>query len=611
MNKKVYFFLSIFSLLALLSTAQITNAVKTVSPNKSTILEIGVDANSSLKYRVIFNNKPFTAWSAMGINFNDIKVGESTTILSTRPSTHAETFSWPLGENDRIENNYASVILHCKSSGLNFYVEARVYNGSVAFRYGVPSQPNASKGGIKKELTDFTLLDNYMLYQYHQESIFSPVSLDTFNTSSDLPLTLTNGQLYLSIGEADNLSYTKVELKRGDLPHSLKIIFPRDSVVKTSGSFLSPWRTISVSLTAIGLHDFSELYIKLAVPFKGKVPAWIKPGKLIRSQLTTQSGLDCIDFAVKNHLRYIMFDAGWYGEQYNSETDPIKVIPEIDMPAVIQHGKEKGIGVILYVNYIGLKIRLDTVLHVFKKWGVEGIKFGFVDGVTQDGLTWLSAAIKKVNDNGFILDVHDNYKPTGLSRTFPALLTQEGIRGDENSPDAFHTTVLPFTRFLAGPADFTFCYPNEKNSYSKNLLVTKGQQLALTVAFFSPLQSMFWYGQPKDYTNEGEIAFFKLVPTVWNESHYLAGDIGKNISVARRNGANWFMGNVAGLADWNDSVSLQFLDKSKNYTATIYEDDGAGSIRKRIIQIKKNDSFKIDIKAKGGQAVMISPVSGK
>jgi hypothetical protein len=235
------------------------------------------------------------------------------------------------------------------------------------------------------------------------------------------------------------------------------------------------------------------------------------------------------------------------------------------------------------------------------------MKFGFVDGFTQNGINWLASAVKKVYDYGFILDVHDNYKPTGLSRTYPSFLTQEGIRGDENSPDAFHTTTLPFTRFLAGPADFTYCYPNAKNKFTKNLKVSMGQQLALTVVYFSPLQAIFWYGQPKDYTNEEEIEFFKYVPTVWNESHYLAGEIGKNISVARRKGDTWFIGNAAGMEPWQTRISLNFLTRGKNYTATVYEDDENGSIRKRILKVKRGDALPVSLKEKTGQAIMVEP----
>ena len=209
------------------------------------------------------------------------------------------------------------------------------------------------------------------------------------------------------------------------------------------------------------------------MPPANGIPDWIKPGKLIRAQLTTQAGFDCIDFAAKHNFQYIMYDAGWYGAEFRGSSDPTQVIPQMDLKKVTEYGTSKGIGVVLYVNQVGLRAKLDTLLPLFKSWGVSGFKFGFVDASTQAGRTWVTNAIKNVNDYGFILNIHDNYRPTGLSRTYPTFLTQEGIRGDENSPDAFHTTVLPYTRFIAGPADFTFCYPNSKNSYSKNLKVSK------------------------------------------------------------------------------------------------------------------------------------------
>ena len=127
----------------------------------------------------------------------------------------------------------------------------------------------------------------------------------------------------------------------------------------------------------------------------------------------------------------------------------------------------------------------------------------------------------------------------------------------------------------------------------------------MTVVYFSPFQSIFWYGQSNDYTNEEEIEFFKFVPTVWNESHYLAGDIGKNISVARRKGSAWFVGNAAELEDWKTNISFNFLLKGEKYKATIYEDDGQGSIRKRQVQVMKGDIFPVVMKEKTGNAIII------
>jgi len=606
MSKKVFLVVLAISLIFYQTiSAQIKSGYKILSPDKITQCEFGMDAGKNLVYRVVYAKKEIISWSAMGFILNGKTIGANTVLKTKVQRRVNEKFAWRLGESDTITSQYNQATLSFGSAGVAFVISVRLFNGSVAFRYEIPKQANiAGNNIITWENTQFNFADIYTLYQYNQESVFTPVAIDTFNTTCDFPATLTNEKYFISIGEAVNTNYTKAALKRGNLQHSLSVAFIKDTV-KFSNSYQTPWRTISISTTAIGLHDFSQLFLKLAEPKEKNIPAWIKPGKLIRAQLTTQSGLDCIDFAEKHRFQYIMFDAGWYGAEFRTTSDPAQPIAAIDMQKVIQYGKEKGIGVILYVNYVGLRAKLDTILPLFKQWGVSGIKFGFVNGLTQDGITWLASAMQKVNDAGFIFDIHDNYKPTGLSRTFAALLTQEGIRGDENSPDAFHTMVLPFTRFLAGPADFTFCFPNPANSYSKNLKVTKAQQLALTVIYFSPLQSIFWYGKPGDYTNESEIEFFNYVPTVWNESKYMAGSIGKNISVARRSGTTWFVGNAAGPMDWKENIRLDFLSKTKKYTATVYGDDGQGGISKKNMDLKYGDSFTIDIKAAGGQALII------
>jgi len=585
-----------------------------LSPNGHQRVEIGADGAHGICYRYINENKRVIDWSPLGLVTDDGLPGKTTIITAiTKPVLLQDRFFWCLGENDTVDDTYNRVAVSCRQGALTFSIDIRLYNGSLAIRYRFQS-PVA----IRRELTAFRLPGAYTLYQYNQESVFTPTAMDHFHATCDLPATVTDGHTYLSIGEAENDGYTKAELAGGGEPHSLRLVFPRDSVV--SGILQTPWRTVTVARSAIGLHVAAELPLKLTgggdatrcdamgVDAAGVDTAGVGgvvPGKLIRSALTTQGGLDCIDFAAKHHFQYVLFDAGWYGAEFRTVSDPTAPIAAIDLPAVIRHGKEKGIGIILYVNYVGLRAHLDTILPLYKKWGVAGLKFGFVDGLTQQGIRWLAGAIRKVSEQGLLLDIHDNYKPTGLSRRWPALLTQEGIRGDENSPDAVHTTTLPFTRFLAGPADFTFCYPDARYSFSKNLRVSKAQQLALTVIYFSPLQSIFWYGNPNDYTDERDIEFFDLVPTVWNESHYLSGAIGKFISVARRKGDTWFVGSAAGPEGYVDSIRFDFLASGRSYDATVYEDDGHGGIVKRTRICRKGDVWKFELPAAGGQALIL------
>ncbi|NLR68817.1 glycoside hydrolase family 97 protein [Chitinophaga varians] len=576
-----------------------------VSPGRTTVLTTGAP-DGKPGYQLSFKGKKITGWSALDIAVDGVSLRNAKITRYDKPVLHRESFASPLGEQDSLHSVYQQARLYLQTTAsLSVTIDFRVMDSSVAFRYAVTATDAAPHA--LREFTTFAFPASPLIYQYNQESVFTPTSVDTFSATTDLPVTMESDGMYCQVGEAVNFNYTKAELARGADGNTLAVKFPQDTAVLFQRHLETPWRTVSVAGSAIALAHCRSLDLKLAgAPAPGDW-SWIRPGKLIRAQLNTQSGLDCIDFAVKHHFQYIMFDAGWYGAEFRSSSDPTQVIPAIDLPKVIAYGKQHNIGVILYVNYIGLKARLDEILPLYKQWGVAGLKFGFVDGLTQSGLTWLLQAVQKVQQYGFVLNIHDNYKPTGLSRTYPVLLTQEGIRGNENSPDALHNTTLPFTRYLAGAADFTYCFPNPKNSFSKHIKVSKGQQLALSVVYYSPLQAIFWYGQPNDYTNEEEIEFYNYVPTTWSESHYLAGDIGKGIAVARRKADTWYVGCAAGLQDWQSTLDLSFLRPGISYTVTVYEDDDHQSIRKRTLRLTNVDKLPVKIAAKGGQAFIFRP----
>jgi len=615
------FFFVVFAIVMIASRgyAQDTTSSVVYSPDGHTRLEAGLNYRHELAYNLTFNSKIITYWSRLGLVLDNTDIGKSVKVISTLARKHSEKIKWPLGESKVIENDYHELIQHCLAGGINFDIIYRCYNGAVAFRY-IIHKNSVETTRVNKDLTEFSLAGDYGIFQYHEESQFSKLALNTMTGACDLPATLFDtGRMYLSIGEADNRNFTKCVLVKGARPNSLVLNFytdtlyrnhqiseiRKDTLVQYLGSFETPWRTISCAETAVGLHDFSQLYLKLVEPADKTSPDSVRPGKVIRLDLNTNAGIEGIDFAAAHNFSYVLFDAGWYGAEFRTTSDPTKPINGFDIEKITAYGRSKGIGVILYVNYVGLKGKLDTILPLYKKWGVAGLKFGFVDGGTQKGLSWLNTAMQKVNNYGFILNVHDHYKPTGLSRRYPYQLSQEGIRGDENSPDAFHTMVLPYTRFLAGAADFTFCYPNSRNSFAKNLKVSKGQQMALTVIYFSPMPSIFWYGKPKDYTNEQEIEFFKYVPTVWDESRYLLGEIGENIAVARKKDKVWYMGIASGLKGWSDYVLLNFLDSGKKYEATIYEDDGQKGVRVRKSIVTSKTLLPFTIDAAGGQAIIL------
>jgi len=585
------------------------------SPDKQLSFYMRINADNGIEYRVKYKEQAIINWSPMGLVLTNRTISSAKTRISKiKKSNTDETFKWLFGENATIRNNYHALMVDLEQDEIHFNIEVRVFNDNLAFRYLLPSQKALSPSRIIKETTAFYFNRPYTVYRHNNESVFSPTPVNELNNYSDFPAVLVSPDLFISVNEANNDSYTKTMIGRGDITNSLAVKFGKDTV-DIHGDFHTPWRTLSISSTAIGLCKNSDLLYKLNDPAPAKDYSWIKPGKLIRDMtLTTQGAVDCINFASKMNFQYIMFDAGWYGKGYSAEFDqssnPRNVVSTIDMNKVTGYGRSKNIGLILYVNYVGLrKYSMDSSFTLYKSWGIKGLKFGFVNGLTQDGIRWLMTAIKKAQDYGFIVDVHDNYKPSGISRTMPALLTQEGVRGNENDPDAFHNTTLPFTRFLCGAADYTFCYRNQNDSFnntllSKKLQVSKAQQLALTVIYYSPIQSMLWYGRPADYQLPGEIEFFKYVPTVWDRTLHIKGEMSRYITVARKKDNDWFIGSIAN-EPYQTDIKLDFLDKGKTYDASIYEDDGKGGIIKSTRQVNANSKLMIDVSPKGGQAVMI------
>lgn len=580
-----------------------------------------VNEYHALEYQLWWQGRKVMDWSALGLDLSGKTLG--TNIRRAKQLQSIEklgSFPWPNGEQDSIRNDYREMLLgFTESEGASWNLRVRVYEASLAFRYEIPADPERKKW-ITAERTAFHLAGKYRVYQHHTESVIRAVPADSLQAGTDFPAVLSSAQQYLCINEANNTAYTKATLGNDHTDNTtLAVRFNRDSV-PVDAAFISPWRTITLSETAIGLCDHSDLLYKLCDPPPAGVSyAWVKPGKLIREMsLTTAGALSCIDFAQKMHLQYIMFDAGWYGKGYAAEhdpaSDPRKVVPAIDIHRVIQYGKEHGVGLIVYVNYVGLrKYNIDSTLSLYKSWGIQGLKFGFVDGLSRDGISWLVKAVRKAQDKGFIVDVHDNYKPTGLSRTLPGWLTQEGIRGNENNPDAYHNTTLPFTRFLSGAADYTFCFRSRNDSFNhvlldKKLQVSQAQQLALPVVFYSPLQSVFWYGRPAYYTDTVATEFFKYVPTVWSRTVHLKGEISRYIVVARKNGDNWYMGAISGAAPIQTGIDLSFLDNGRHYSATIYTDDGNGGIRKTVQRVTCRTYWDIQLQGASGEAVIFRPM---
>ena len=370
----------------------------------------------------------------------------------------------------------------------------------------------------------------------------------------------------------------------------------------------TPWRVVMVGERAVDIINNNDIVLNLNEPCTIEDTSWIKPGKVFRSNLSQQEVLEAIDFASERGIQYVHMDAGWYGPEMKVSSDATTVAEnrDLDIPALCKYAETKGIGLMVYVNQRALYQQLDELLPLYKEWGLKGIKFGFVQIGNQQWSTWLHDAIRKCADYGLMVDIHDEYRPTGFSRTYPNLMTQEGIAGNEEMPDATHNVILPFTRFIAGAGDYTLCYFNGR---VKN---TKAHQLAMAAVYYSPLQFMYWYDKPNAYKGEEELEFWKAIPAVWDDSKALDGEIGEYIVQARRTGDEWFVGAMTNTDPRTITITTDFLTPGKKYNLSLYEDDDKLKTRTNVRttrkKIKAGDKLTLNLKASGGAAMHFTPI---
>ena len=564
--------------------------------------------------------------SAMGIPVDNSNVwtnGMEVTSVDRRSEDN--TWKPVYGEYAQIRDRYNEMTIHLLKGGKhqgasNAYdkrqqylldIIVRAYDEGVAIRYHFPEATNGLFMHITDDLTSFRFAPGAEAYhhawaQSHANKVKLLKSEAAWKEEAERPLTLRldNG-LYAAIGEAALSDFVRGKLKlKADNELQMALFHPADIIT----AYDMPWRFIMVGEKAIDLINNKQMVLNLNAPCQIQDTSWIKPGKAFRvCRLDMKTCMEGVDFCVDRGLQYIELDAGWYGPEMKMSSSALKVLEtrDIDMPKLCQYAKSKGIGVWVYVNQRALYQELDQLLPLYEKWGISGIKFGFVQIGSQEWTTWLHNAVKKCADHHIMVDIHDEYRPTGWSRTYPNLMTQEGIGGNEEMPDAEHNTILPFTRFLCGPADYTPCYFNGR---VKN---TKAHQLAMPVVYYSPITFLYWYDLPNVYKGEKELDFWKYCPTVWDESKALQGEIGEYIVQARRSGNDWFVGAMTGLQARDITLNTaDFLQKGKKYRVEIYNDNPALNTRTKVstvVQtIKAGKILKLHLQPSGGAALRFS-----
>lgn len=565
--------------------------------------------------------------SAMGIPVDNSNVWTNGMEVAS-VDRRSEDNAWKpvYGEYAQIRDRYNEMTIHLLKGGKHqdgggtaydkrqqylLDIIVRAYDEGVAIRYHFPEATNGLFMHITEDLTSFRFAPGAEAYHYawaqaHANKVKLLKSEAAWKDEAERPLTLqlANG-LYAAIGEAALTDFVRGKLKlKADNELQMAMFDSADFIT----AYDMPWRFIMVGEKAIDLINNKQMVLNLNVPCQISDTSWIKPGKAFRvCRLDMKTCMEGVDFCVDRGLQYIELDAGWYGPEMKMSSSALKVLEtrDIDMPKLCQYAKSKGIGVWVYVNQRALYQELDQLLPLYEKWGISGIKFCFVQIGSQEWTTWLHNAVKKCADHHIMVDIHDEYRPTGWSRTYPNLMMQEGVGGNEEMPDAEHNTILPFTRFLCGPADYTPCYFNNR---VKN---TKAHQLAMPVVYYSPITFLFWYDLPNVYKGEKELDFWKYCPTVWDESKALQGEIGEYIVQARRSGNDWFVGAMTGLLARDITLNTaDFLQKGKKYQVEIYNDDPKLNTRTKVstvVQtIKAGKILKLHLQSSGGAALRFS-----
>ncbi len=539
------------------------------------------------------------------------------------------------GEKNRILDHYNQTIVKFKSPDRRFPLSLtlRAYNEGIAFCYTFQGRSRSDSIILARELTEFRLAGNFSAWVANRaQAQYRKIPVSQITEAAERPLVVETGNGYtLALGEAKLIDFPRMKFVAShNDPNTLTARLEGEARLKLPGT--TPWRYIMAAGSPGKLIENNFFILNLNDPCAIDDVSWIKPGKVIREiTLTTQGGKACVDFAADNGLQYVEFDAGWYGPENNDSSDatgvhvdPARSAGPLDLQEVIEYARSKNIGIIVYVNRRALEKQLDIILPLYKSWGIKGVKYGFVQVGSQKWTAWLHEAVKKAARNQLMVDIHDEYRPTGFSRTYPNLLSQEGIRGDEESPSNNHTLITLFTRMIAGAGDNTNCY------YAPRVREKMGgqvSQLAKAVMLYSPWQFIFWYDRPQAspgkkggagnsngfIQNDKELDFYRILPTVWDETKVLEGSIGEYATLARKSGTDWFIGSLTAENPRELNLKLDFLESGSDYEATVYSNDPSLLTETKVkIENRKvaaQSSLKYSLAPNSGLAVYIKKIN--
>ncbi len=566
------------------------------SPDKK--INVTINNSEKLTYAVTFNGKDLIQESSLGFEFkNEPSMNRGFAVIDHREKVVNETWK-PVVKSKHavVVNNFSELqlLLHEKS-GLMRQMELtfRVYNDGVAFRTKLFRSEKNGNRQITKELTTFKIPGNpkawvveYGKYSTSQESEFfeRPLSYVSDKTIAGLPMLLDYGnQCWVAITEAviDNYPafYIGTNGKQNVLTTKLVPLPGEDEAgvkARFNDEVYTPWRVIMVGDNPGKLIE-SEIVQNLNEPCAITDPSWIKPGISawdhwwsgeVKMEMAVIK--QYIDFASEMGWPYMLVDWQWYGKYAVPEADITKEAPQINMAELIRYANTKNVKLILwlYNSDVNRNSAYKKAFPLYQKWGIAGIKIDFMDRDDQDMVNWYHDIIKCAAENHLLVDFHGAYKPDGIIRTYPNMITREGVMGneyykfsDKMSPE--HNVKLAFTRMLAGQMDYTpggflnVTKAGYKNQSPALVWNTRAAELSKFVIYESPLTVVC--DHPDHIVNQPGAEFLKIVPTTWDDIHFLDGYPGDFVALAKKTGKDWFVGIMNNSKMKEVTIKLDFI----------------------------------------------------
>lgn len=665
---RLAFLLMLFGTITKAAVEPPRDSLKLSSPDGKLEITFALNEKSAPVYAVVYDKRAIIKASALGLILKQGGlISQGMTVTDTKRRAHDETYPLVVGKADRARDNYREMSITLQERNApegqkprQMQIIFRAYDDGAAFRYVVPKQTGLDEIEIVEEKSEFRFAEDYAawalrLRTFHSnyEKEFDKITVNGIKTGAitGLPLVLEAGRgLTLAVAEANLKDYAGMYLHgiEGESNALVTRLSPPDGkpadgavCVRGSTPLASPWRVLMVG-NAPGRLIESSIILDLNEPNAIRDSSWIKAGKTAWDWWSGQTAKNVdfktginnatmrhyIDFAHEFGLEYMLIDAGWYtdkpsyGDDADVTADITKSIPAIDLPALIEYARERKVGIILWLHWIPARDQMDKAFAYYERLGVKGIKVDFMDRDDQAMVAFYHRILKKAAEHHLLVDLHGAYKPTGLARTYPNYMTQEGVLGAEYNKwvgriTATHNVTLPFTRMLVGAMDYTpggfanvtreAFKPQDKEPM---VMTTRAHALAMYVVYESPLQMVSDY--PEAYRNEAGAEFIKVVPASWDETKVLEGRIGEFITVARRRGDTWYIGAMTNEQARTLSLPLKFLSKGK-YQMTIYADGAdAATNPKQITASQKNvtnrDSLTMRLAPSGGYAAHLQPV---